>query len=82
MSVAPLIAGPAILAAFAALTIPTTQRSTASEVAALSASLGELSSLPVQRAGETSSHRTALEVYIAGRFGPMIADEQVWHSPL
>src|SRR4029453_4841005 len=58
------------------------QRAFAPDVAMLATSLGELSSLPLPREGDAASHRRALEVYVAGRFGPMIADEKVWHSPI
>src|SRR4029453_18873977 len=58
------------------------QRAIAPDVAMLATSLGELSSLPLPREGDAAGHRGALQVYVAGRFGPMIADEKVWHSPI
>jgi len=81
-SVAPCFALPAICAVIAALTVTAAQRAIAPDVAMLATSLGELSSLPLPREGDAASHRGALQVYVAGRFGPMIADEKVWHSPI
>jgi hypothetical protein len=81
-TVAPCVALPAICAVIGALTLTAAQRAITPDVAMLATSLGELSSLSLPREGDAASHRAALEVYVAGRFGPMIADQKVWHSPI
>ena len=81
-SVAPCVAGPVIFAIIAALSLTMAQRAITPDIAALSVSLGELASRPLPRAGDAPDDRAALEVYIAGRFSPMMTDETVWHSPI
>jgi uncharacterized RDD family membrane protein YckC len=81
-SIVPCVVGPAILAVIAALSLTLAQRAVAPDVAALSTSLRELASLPEPRDSDAARRRTALEVYIAGHFGALIADEKDWHSPI
>jgi eukaryotic-like serine/threonine-protein kinase len=81
-SIAPCAAGPAVCAVIAALTITLAQQAITPDVAVLSVSLRELMSLPSQRVGDAARYRSALEVSIADRVAPMVADERAWHSPI
>ena len=65
--------------AFSAVVMPAMARAISPEIEELSHALNELS-MPVSR--DRAVDRAALETYIAGRFGPKIADPQFWADPL
>jgi hypothetical protein len=60
---------------------PLMSRVLTSEVMALNNALMRLSSIPQNAGVDGTRERAALEVYIAGRFRPMITDPQAWTTP-
>jgi hypothetical protein len=60
---------------------PLVSRARTPDVIALDDALRRLSSLSPDDGGARAQERAALEVYIAGRFRPMITDPQVWTNP-
>ena len=84
-SVALCGAGPAFLALIVSGTMMMTYRVMSPDFSNLQASLyslARLSSLPREGDSAAARQRAALEVYIAGRFGPTVADEKTWQNPM
>ena len=84
-SVALCGAGPAFLALIVFGTMMMTYRVMSPDFSNLQASLyslARLSSLPREGDSAAARQRAALEVYIAGRFGPTVADEKTWQNPM
>ena len=84
-SVALCGAGPAFLALIVFGTMMMTYRVMSPDFSNLQASLyslARLSSMPREGDSAAARQRAALEVYIAGRFGPTVADEKTWQNPM
>ena len=81
-SVALCSAGPAVLALAVFAMMMMTYQVMSPDFFDLQASLTRLSSLPREGDSDAARQRAALEVYIAGRFGPMMADDKTWQSPM
>ena len=84
-SVALCSAGPALLAMIVFGMMMMTYRIMPPDFSNLQASLynlARLSSLPREGDSAAARQRAALEVYIAGRFGPTVADEKTWQNPM
>ena len=61
------------------IVMPAIQRAIPPEIEELSLALN---ALPPPGSGDRTINRAAVETYIAGRFGPMMADPQFWTHPL
>ena len=77
-----MCAAPTVLMLFMAVTLPLMMdRMFTPDVLDLSASLAELSPIPLNGDAASEHKRQALEVYIAGRFGSLISEADVEPNP-